>query len=369
MGITLACERWNPRIPGALIGLVAATVAVVAFGLERYGITVLGDVPSGLPRLGLPAVNAAQVYALVPLAIVISFVVMMQTAATTRSFATDGAPPDVDRDFIGAGAGSALAGLFGAFPVNTSPPRTAILAEVGSRSQFAGLLAIAIILALAGFGTGLLAHVPDAALAGMLLFVAQRIFRLQTFVEIYRRAPGEFALILATMAAIVVLPIQTGVVIGVFLSLLHGVFITTRAQPIELERVPGTTVWWPPHPTVKGEKEDGVLVMAFQAPLSFLNAQDFRRGILDALARQQGTPRLVVLEASSIVAIDYTAAEVLADVIGKCRAAGADFAVARLESVRAQESLACFGVVKLVGADHIFHSVDEAIRVLGRRKT
>jgi MFS superfamily sulfate permease-like transporter len=368
MGITLACERWNPRIPGALIGLVAATVAVVAFGLERYGITVLGDVPSGLPRLGLPAVNAAQVYALVPLAIVISFVVMMQTAATTRSFATDGAPPDVDRDFIGAGAGSALAGLFGAFPVNTSPPRTAILAEVGSRSQFAGLLAIAIILALAGFGTGLLAHVPDAALAGMLLFVAQRIFRLQTFVEIYRRAPGEFALILATMAAIVVLPIQTGVVIGVFLSLLHGVFITTRAQPIELERVPGTTVWWPPHPTVKGEKEDGVLVMAFQAPLSFLNAQDFRRGILDALARQQGTPRLVVLEASSIVAIDYTAAEVLADVIGKCRAAGADFAVARLESVRAQESLACFGVVKLLGADHIFHSVDEAIRVLGRRK-
>jgi MFS superfamily sulfate permease-like transporter len=166
-----------------------------------------------------------------------------------------------------------------------------------------------------------------------------------------------------------VLPIQTGVVIGVFLSLLHGVFITTRAQPIELERVPGTTVWWPPHPTVKGEKEDGVLVMAFQAPLSFLNAQDFRRGILDALARQDRTPRLVVLEASSIVAIDYTAAEVLADVIRQCRAAGADFAVARLESVRAQDSLECFGVVQLLGADHIFHSVEQAIRGLEGRKT
>ena len=73
---------------------------------------------------------------------------------------------------------------------------------------------------------------PDAALAGMLLFVAQRIFRLQTFVEIYRRAPGEFALILATMTAIVALPIETGVVVGVILSLLHGIFITTRAVPI-----------------------------------------------------------------------------------------------------------------------------------------
>ena len=366
--VTLACERWSPRIPGALIALVTATAAVVAFDLQKYGIAVLGNVPAGLPRVALPAVNSAQVYALVPLAIVISLVVMMQTAATTRSFQAAGEPQDVDRDFIGAGVGSALAGLFGAFPVNTSPPRTAIAAEVGARSQAAGLLAIAIILALASFGTALLAHVPEAALAGMLLFVAQRIFRLQTFVEVYRRAPGEFALILATMTAIVVLPIQTGVVIGIFLSLLHGVFIITRAQPIEFERVPGTTVWWPPHPTVKGEKEDGVLVMAFQAPLSFLNAYDFRRGILDDLAGQNGKVRLVVLEASSIVAIDYTAADVLAEVIRKCRADGADFAVARLESIRAQESFQSFGLVELLGTDHIFHSVEEAIQVLGGKR-
>jgi sulfate permease, SulP family len=365
LAVTLGCERWNPRVPGALIGLVAATAAVAAFGLEKFGIAVLGDVPAGLPRLALPAVDLAHVYALVPLAIVISLVIMMQTAATTRSFPAAGELPDVDRDFIGAGVGNVLAGLFGAFPVNTSPPRTAIASEVGARSQVAGLLAIAIILALASFGTGLLAHVPDAALAGMLLFVAQRIFRLQTFVEIYRRAPGEFALILATMTAIVLLPIQTGVVIGIFLSLLHGVFIITRALPIELERVPGTTVWWPPHGSEKGEKEDGVLVMAFQAPLSFLNAYDFRRGIVGAMARHGGGVRLVVLEAGGIAAIDYTAADVLADLIRACRAEGVDFAVARLESIRAQDAFESFGLVELLGADHIFHSVEEAIRKRG----
>jgi SulP family sulfate permease len=361
LAVTLVCEKWNPRVPGALIALVAATAAVAVLGLEQFGITVLGNVPAGLPRFALVSVDHAQVYALIPLAIVISLVIMMQIAATTRSFPALAEPPDVDRDFIGAGVGSALAGLFGAFPVNASPPRTAIVAEVGARSQLTGLLAVAIILALASFGTGLLAHVPDAALAGMLLFVAQRIFRLQTFVEIYRRAPAEFALILSTMTAIVLLPIQTGVVIGIFLSLLHGVFITTRAVPIELARVPGTTIWWPPHGPVPGEKLDGVLVMAFQAPLSFLNAYDFRRGIEQALARHASPVRLVVLEAGSIVAIDYTAADVLAEVIRNCRAAGADFAVARLESVRAQEAFQSFGLVELLGADHIFHSVEEAI--------
>lgn len=364
LAVTFACERWNPRIPGALIGLVAATAAVVIFDLQRHGVAVLGDVPAGLPRFALPLVDPSAVYRIVPLAIVIGLVVMMQTAATTRSFPPPGELPDVDRDFIGAGAGSLLAGLVGAFPVNASPPRTAILAEVGARSQLAGLIAIAIILALATFGTALLAHVPEAALGGMLLFVAQRIFRWQAFVDIYRRAPGEFALILATMAAIVALPIQTGVVIGIFLSLLHGVFIITQAQPIEFERVPGTTVWWPPHPSVQGEKIDGVLVIAFQAPLSFLNAQDFRRGVERALARKGGAVRLVVLEAGGIAAIDYTAADVLADVVRKCRAQGIDFAVARLESIRAQESFQSFGLMELIGADHSFRSVAEAVRAL-----
>jgi MFS superfamily sulfate permease-like transporter len=365
--ITLVCERWNPRIPGALIGLVLATVAVLAFDLEAHGVKVLGQVPGGRPHFSLPSVDFDLAYRVIPLAIVVALVVMMQTAATTRSFPSAGEPQDVDRDFIGAGAGSVLAGLVGAFPVNSSPPRTAILSEVGARSQAAGLLAMAIILALASFGTALLAHVPEAALGGMLLFVAQRIFRIEMFVEIWRRAPLEFALIVATMVAIVVFPIQTGVVTGIFLSLLHGVFITTRAQPIELERVPGTTVWWPPHPSLKGERQDGVLVMAFQAPLSFLNAYDFRRGIESALAGRK--LHLMVLEASSIVAIDYTAADVLADVIRKCRAEGTDFAVARLESVRAQDAFQSFGLMDLIGADHIFHSVEEAIRGLSGKKS
>jgi sulfate permease, SulP family len=366
--VAFGCERWNPRVPGALIGMVAATAAVATFGLEKFGVAVLGDVPAGLPRLALPAVGLAQIYGLVPLAIVISLVIMMQTAVTTRSFPSAGDPQEVDRDFIGVGAGSLLAGLLGAFPVNASPPRTAIVAEVGARSQAAGLMAIAIILALASFGTGLLAHVPEAALAGMLLFVAQRIFRLETFVDVYRRARGEFALILATMTAIVLLPIETGVVIGIFLSLLHGVYITTRAVPIEFERVPGTTVWWPPEKTAQGEKQEAVLVMGFQAPLSFLNAYDFRRGIQDAVARHGRNVRLVVLEAGSIVAIDYTAADVLSEVIRQCRIDGVDFAVARLESVRAQEAFRSFGLVELLGADHIFHSVEEAIRTLGAKR-
>jgi MFS superfamily sulfate permease-like transporter len=368
LGLTVVSERISARIPGALIGLVAATAAVLLFGLEGRGVSVLDGIPGRLPRLALPAIGFEELLHVVPLALIVAVVVMLQTAATTRSFvATPGEAPAVDRDFIGVGFGSILAGLFGAFPVNASPPRTAIVAETGGRSQVAGLAAAGLVLGLVVFGARLLAHVPHAALAGVLLFIGMRIFRVGRMAEIYRRTRPEFALILITMAAIVALPIESGVGIGIVVSLVHGVWTTTRSQAIEFERVAGTSIWWAPSAKLKGEVLPAVLVVAFQAPLSFLNAYGFKQDVLDLMEGRRDRPGLVVLEASSVIAIDFTAAEVLAELIRHCHAAGVIFAVARLESVRAQDAFATFGIMELLGEDRVFHSVDEAIRALAAK--
>jgi SulP family sulfate permease len=226
------------------------------------------------------------------------------------------------------------------------------------------LVCAALVLALSAFGAGLLTHVPFAALAGVLLFVAQRIIRVSTFVEVWRQSFAEFVLIVATLAAVLFLPIQQGVAIGIILSLLHGVWTTTRAKTIEFARIPGTTIWWPLSPSHLGETIPGVIVVALQAPLSFLNAYDFQRAIL-ALVDARVTPvRLVVIEANSIVDIDYTAAQVLQTVIGRLHESGIAIAFARLESVRAQEAFARLGLEGQIGADRLFHSVEEAVRVM-----
>jgi MFS superfamily sulfate permease-like transporter len=282
----------------------------------------------------------------------------------TRSFSAGDTDPDVDRDYIGVGAASLLAGVFGAFPVNASPPRTAAVYEAGGRSQVGGLAAAAAVLLLAAFGGALLADTPTAALAGVLFFVAQRIFKVRDFVHLARRAPAEFALAAATAVLIVLLPIQTGVAIGIFLSLVHGVFTITRARVIPFEQVEGTTVWWPTTPDRLGAATGDVLVVGFQAPLSFLNAFAFRRDVEMAISARGRRPKLLVLEASSIVEVDFTAAEVLIDAIRKARSDGVEFAIARLESVRAASKLQRFGVIDVLGPHHLFHSVHEAIMAL-----
>ncbi|HEY4833344.1 MAG TPA: SulP family inorganic anion transporter [Bradyrhizobium sp.] len=369
LAIITISERIDARIPGALIALALASAAVILLRLDGRGVTVLGAVSAAMPQLSIPEIAPARLPSLVSLSFIITIVVMVQTAATTRSFLSNpDEPPDVNRDFVGVGVANMLSGLIGAFPVNASPPRTAVVAETGGRSQLASVVAVLIVIVLLAFGASLLGRIPNAALGGVLLFVALRIIRFGQIVTTYRRAWGEFLLIIATAAAIVLLPIEQGVGIGISLSLLHGIWSTTRARVVIFERVPGTSIWWPASANLPGEREPGVIVAGFQAPLAFLNAYDFRRDILEALQSVPERARLLVLEATGIVEIDFTAGQILCDLIRKCHADGVDFAIARLESIRAQEAMARLGINEVLGPDRQFRSVEEAIRALAKRK-
>jgi MFS superfamily sulfate permease-like transporter len=296
--------------------------------------------------------------------VIVALVVMVQTAATARSFPPEGAPPDENGDFIGLGVANLLAGLFGAFPVNASPPRTAIVAESGGRSQVASLTAVAVVAGLLVAGAGILSGIPEAALSGILLFVAARIVRVPQMVQVIMHSPIEAFLIAATAAGIIVLPIEIGVAMGIGLSLLNGVWASARMHVRPMRRIPGGTVWWPASSVLKGETIPGVAVLAFQAPLNFLNADLFEEDMRAAIAPGASDIRLAVLEAAGIVNIDFTAAQSLRSVVEACKAAKVEFAVARLESVDAQKAFARLGLMELIGADHVFESVAAALAAL-----
>ncbi|HZZ22509.1 MAG TPA: SulP family inorganic anion transporter [Roseiarcus sp.] len=363
LAIMLGGERLSPRFPGALIGLCLDELATVTLGLEARWVATLGSLGGAAPSFSLPMISWDEFWVVAPLAVLIALVVMVQTAATTRSFPDDGDGPDVNRDFIGVGAANAVAGLIGAFPVNASPPRTAIVAETGGASQLAGLISAAIALAVLLVGGQALGHAPRAALAGVLLFVATRLVRVGVMRDVFMRSRAEFLLIVVTALAILALPIEQGVSVGVLLSVLHGVWTTTRVRPVEFERIPGTSIWWPRDKETKGELLPGVRVIALQAPLSFLNAYNFRRAI-ERFVSEDNSTRLIVIEANALAEIDYTGATVLAGLVHRLRGRSVDVAFARLESVRAQQSFARLGLFALIGRDHVFRSVQEAVDAL-----
>jgi MFS superfamily sulfate permease-like transporter len=129
-------------------------------------------------------------------------------------------------------------------------------------------------------------------------------------------------------------------------------------------RLPGTTIWWPPARGVDGETVSGVLVFAPGAPLTFVNA-DYVCEQLDRALSERSDVRLLVIEASGVALIDYTASQALIQTITRLRRRSIDVALARLEAKRSAASANRSGLLAALGEDHVFHSVEEAVRALG----
>jgi sulfate permease, SulP family len=356
-------ERWSPRIPGALIGVAVSALAVRLFALDRHGVAVLGSLPIAPPALTLTLPSWDDLTQLLPTALIVALVCMIQTGAVVRAFPSDpDGDEDVTRDFAGVGAGCILAAFFGAFAVNASPPRTAVVRESGGRSQLSGLFAIAIVAAIVLVASGTFKYVPEAALSGVLIFIALRIFRVEIMRQIYRKSDWEILVVAGSAALVVFLPIQTGVTLSIVLSLLHSVYVIARPDVPELARVPDTTIWWAPAKGHPGEHEAGVLVIAPSAPIYFVNANYLRARLMEAIAAKEEPCRYVVLEAHGVIDIDFTGSHMLQQVIAELRARGIDLAIARMSSERARAAAQQTGLIDALGEDHLFRSVEEAIR-------
>jgi MFS superfamily sulfate permease-like transporter len=362
---SLLSERLAPRFPGGLLAIAAAALAVVTLGLPAHGVAVLGAIHATAPSPALPSWSDARDMArLVPLAFIVTVVCMMQSAAVVRAFSSSPAGEEhVSPSFMGVGMGCVLAGALGAFPVNASPPLTSIAIDSGAKSQASGLFAVLAIALLVIFGGFLLAYVPQAALAGVLLTVAIRIFRLREIVRILRQSRGEFALAVAAALLVVVLPIESGMLLAIVLSLSHSLYMVARPLCDELARAPGTTVWWPARAGEAGEHLPGVLVFAPAAPLNFTNARFICRRLAHSAAAKPGLA-LVVIEASGVTDIDYTGAQLVIQTLANFRAAGVAVALARLSAERASDQAERTGLLAEVGRDRVFLTVEDAVRAL-----
>ena len=224
--------------------MILSIAAVNVLGLaSRHGVAVLGSVPGGWPHVRLPYVSWPQLRRLPGLVLTVTFVCIAQTAATVRSSGSTArssatvrgsgaaAPTDFNRDLIGVGAGSVVAGLIGAFPVDASPPNTAIATASGTRSQLANVMAAVLVLGVAVVATAPLADLPDAMLAATLVFIATKLFRVGELRAILAFDRLEFALATVTLLAVALIGIEQGVAVAIVLSLADRTRRSARRGP------------------------------------------------------------------------------------------------------------------------------------------
>ena len=351
--------RFAPRVPGALIALVAGGVAVSVIGLASKGVAIIGGVPAGLPGVALPAVSLGDIGTLAPFAGGLAFVAFAQSILTARAFAErHGEPLDANQELVALGVGNIGAGLLHGFPSSSSQSRTAVADTAGMRTQMAqigaGVLVIAFLLLL----TGALYDVPKVALAAIIIFASVGLFQVRAVTTLYRQDRAEFAVAIITLAAVVVLGMLTGILTAVFASLALLIARISRPRDAVLASADGTDGF---HEIASGdglEATPGVLVFRFEAPLFFANADYFVDQAVQVFD-QAGSGRLV-LDFGAVTLIDVTAARALKRLIEHVSSCNAEVFLART-SRTVSEQLDDAGLVDAIGTERFYPSVRSAV--------
>jgi sulfate permease, SulP family len=368
LAIIAVAQRISHRLPGTLVALIVSIVAVDTLGLaSRHGVAILGAVHGGLPHVRLPSVSWPQLRRMPGLVLTVAFVCIAQTAATVRrSGAETAAGTAIDRDLIGIGAGGVAAGLIGTFPVDASPPNTAIVTASGVRSQLANVMAAAVVLVVVLAATGPLTDLPQAMLAAMLVFIATKLFRAGELRAIFRFDRIEFALAAATLAVVALVGVEQGVAVALVLSLGDRTWRSARPRDAILGRAPGTDHWIPVDIGLPAEQVAGIVVYLVYAPLWYGNADYLRARIRHLVGAQASPVHAVVLDAAGVSDIDYTGLQTLADLVTELRQQGVTIAIARASHL-VHHDLKHGAILQQLGPDHLFSSVDQAVAALQHR--
>ncbi|MFL4903776.1 SulP family inorganic anion transporter [Streptomyces sp. MMS24-I2-30] len=373
LAFLFTAARFAPVLPGPLLAAVLGTAAVVAFDLDgRYGIAVIGTVPSGLPDLALPDLGELPRLVLPGLGVLL--VAYTDCVLTARAFTgrTDGndegrtdrkdrtAALDADREFVALGAANLGAGVLHGFPVSSSASRTALAASAGARSQAYSLVAGALVLAVLLLLSPLLTRMPAAVLAALVVYAAARMIDVAGFRRLAAFRRRELLLALACLAGVLALDILYGVLVAVALSVAE--LLTRVARPHDAVEglVPGVAGMHDVDDYPQARTVPGLLVYRYDSPLFFANAEDFRRRALAAVDEQTEAVRWFVLNVEANVEVDITALDAVDEVRRELTSRGIVFALARVKQ-DLLDDLEAYGLAGSVGADRIFPTLPTAV--------
>jgi SulP family sulfate permease len=364
-GSILIGNRIVPRIPLSLFAVVGTIMASALFHFAERGIPVIGPVPGGLPSLGLPDVTWSEMLLLLPVALSCFAMIVAQSAATAGAFALRyHESVDEDADILGLSVANAAAAVSGAFVVNGSPTQTAMADRAGARSQVAHLAFAAVVLLVLLFLTGPLQYLPRCVLASIVFTIAFGMIDLTGLRKIRRESPGEFYLALVTAAAVVAIGVEQGILLAIALSIFRHV--RHSYSPHALLLTPDVTGRWVPVPATPGKQtEPGLIVYRFGSDLFFANVKRFAEQVRALVERAPSPVHWLIIDASAITDIDYSAAQSVRDLIDELKRRDVSIVFARV-SPYLRSDMDRHRITEAVGEKWIFSTLHEAINTVRR---
>ena len=358
--VIVGSKKLSKKIPGALIAVVGAIVASWALNLGTH-VHVLGEVPSGLPHIGLPQVDWSWelIGKLVPIAFAMFVVILAQSAATSRAYAARyNERFSENTDLTGLGLANIGAGLSGTFVVNGSPTKTQMVDSAGGRTQLSLLFTTGIVLLVLLFLTEPLAYMPEAVLSAIVFLIGIDLIDIRGMRRIFDQRRSEFWVALITTLMVVFVGVEQGILLAIALSLIDH---TRRGyRPKNALVVPGESGTWHAQPvSTAAQAAPGLMIYRFTHSMYYANSQQLTEEVTRLVNSAQPPLRWFCLDGSAVDDVDYSAAETLRSLFDILKEKGIRLVVAQvMEDVRAESR---YELRQLFGEDAFFDTLGDVM--------
>jgi SulP family sulfate permease len=350
-----------PRVPAALIVMIVSTASIGLLGGEATGVHVAGHVPSGLPHLVVPSFDIATLQALAPGALAIVLVGYAESLGAAKAAAIEsGGDIDPNQELVAHGPANILSGLFGGFLVVGSLSKTSVAIAAGARSQFANLVAAVLCLLTLIFLTPLFRNMPQPALAAIVIAAMLHLTKPHYLRDLFVRSRWSFMIAMIVIGAELALGVMHGIALGVVLSLLELIYVTSHPQGAVLGQLPGTEAYRSVrrHPEVR--TFPGLLIWRVGGDLFFASVGQMEAALKNSLAEIRPPIKHVLLDMSSVNFIDVSACDELITFIKQLQSRGVTIAFARVrDTVRQDMQLAKIEAV--VGSADFYERITDGI--------
>jgi high affinity sulfate transporter 1 len=332
LALILLLKR-RPRVPSILIAVVAATVVVGVMDLAtRAGVSVVGPLPLGLPRPTLPLIHFGDLVPVLMGGVAVALVSFADTSVLSRTYAARmRTRVDPNQEMVGLGVANLAAGFFQGFPISSSSSRTPVAEAAGSRTQLTGVVGAIAIALLLLFAPQLLQYLPNTALAAVVIASAIGLIEVADLRRIYRIQRWEFWLSMVCFAGVAVLGAIPGIALAIVIAVVEFLWDGWRPHSAVLGRVDGVNGYHDISRYPQARLIPGLVMLRWDAPLFFANAELFHDRVLDAVASAPAPVRWLVVAAEPVTSIDVTAADVIGELDDTLRAAGVDLCFAEMK--------------------------------------
>src|SRR5262249_41581282 len=320
-----------PRAPAALIVMIVATAAIGLLGGEAAGVHVAGHIPSGLPHIVLPNFDTAILQELAPGALAIVLVGYAESLGAAKAAAIEsGSTIDPNQELVAHGPANILSGLFGGFLVVGSLSKTSVAIAAGARSQFANLVAAVFCLLTLMFLTPLFRNMPQPTLAAIVIAAMLHLTKPRYLRDLFVRSRWSFTNAVIVIAAELTLGVMHGIALGVVLSLLVLIYLTSHPYGGVLGQLPGTEAYRDVRLHPEAHTFPGLLIWRVGDDLFFASIGQMERALKKSLAEIRPQVKHVLLDMSSVSMIDVSACDELITFIKGLQSRGVTIAFARV---------------------------------------